>query len=474
MIPFNTNKIKIHLKSKLKTIKGILQKVLDLKSESNMEQIKIFDKTFWLSLVAFAILIIIICFLPYLLTSSSWNDLDFKTTGPIGDTIGGIMGPFIAIAASILTFLAFWVQFKANMQYKTDLNNQKTASEKEKIEARFFELLKFHRDNVSELNYTIYSAKQTDHTSNENLVEEIVGGRKVFKIIYDDFISLNNDLTWVFKTVKLEDVYEVNYLDKMKSNSRLENSDLYLLNLARIDIVYSIIFFGLSKDDQMIIQDIFNDRYKKDFLNKLVEFSSLKPKKDSIYWNRWVRLNQLEDDKKLEYLDKFIKYRSQEINNQKRDNNGFQNEEVKFRSIYYKNNYFKFYGGHQFRLGHYFRNLYQIVSYINNSNQINYEQKYFMIKLLRGQLSSFEQSIIFLNSLSYMGRRWEIEDIHNPSEKIKVNDQLITKYNLIKNIFNKSINEEIDVTQFYPNVEFEGVNIISQKETNGIYRRQFK
>ncbi len=91
MIPFNTNKIKIHLKSKLKTIKGILQKVLDLKSESNMEQIKIFDKTFWLSLVAFAILIIIICFLPYLLTSSSWNDLDFTKTGPIGDTIGGIV-----------------------------------------------------------------------------------------------------------------------------------------------------------------------------------------------------------------------------------------------------------------------------------------------------------------------------------------------------------------------------------------------
>ena len=44
----------------------------------------------------------------------------FSDTGEIGDTIGGITGPFIAIAAAGLTFIAFWVQYKANIQQRQD------------------------------------------------------------------------------------------------------------------------------------------------------------------------------------------------------------------------------------------------------------------------------------------------------------------------------------------------------------------
>lgn len=442
---------------------------------SDKKELKIFDCTFRWILILILLLFGGICFLPHLLTSSSWFDLDFTSTGPIGDTIGGIMGPFIAVAASILTFLAFWVQFKANMQYKSELNEQKIASEKDKIEARFFELLKFHRENVSELNYTIYSAKKKENTSNENLIEEIVNGRKVFKIIYDDFHSLNAELSWAFINISLNEVYENQYLEKIKLNKRYKNDNKYLLNLARIDIVYTILFFGLSKEDKLTIKDICNNRYKTDFINKLVEFALLKPNNDSSYSSKWLKLNKLEDGQKSEYHIKFLKYREKEKSNVIIINDlEYKSEEPKFKGTYYKNKYLKYYGGHQFRLGHYFRNLFQIVSYINNSNHINNEQKYFMVKLLRGQLSTYEQSIIFLNSLSYMGRRWELEDINNPQKEIGINDQLITKYNLIKNIFNKKINEEIDVTQFYPYVEFEGFSINTQADKINSYRKQFK
>ena len=54
------------------------------------------------------------------------------------------MGPFVAIAAAILTFLAFWVQFKANEQQRKDIAL-------ERFESNFFELLHFHQEITNEL-----------------------------------------------------------------------------------------------------------------------------------------------------------------------------------------------------------------------------------------------------------------------------------------------------------------------------------
>ena len=86
-----------------------------------MSNFHTFDKSFWIYLSIAIILIIAIGFLPYLLTSTGYTIADFTDSGQIGDTIGGIMGPFIAIVASLLTFLAFWVQFKANQQQRFDI-----------------------------------------------------------------------------------------------------------------------------------------------------------------------------------------------------------------------------------------------------------------------------------------------------------------------------------------------------------------
>ena len=59
----------------------------------------------WILLIA----IVLVCMLPLLLTQ--FSIVDFTDTGEIGDTIGGIMGPFVAIIASFLTFLAFLMQW---------------------------------------------------------------------------------------------------------------------------------------------------------------------------------------------------------------------------------------------------------------------------------------------------------------------------------------------------------------------------
>ena len=65
--------------------------------------------------ICFVCFILMVLLLPVLLTQIPYCIVDFSNTGQIGDTIGGIMGPFVAIAAAVLTFFAFWVQFKANI-----------------------------------------------------------------------------------------------------------------------------------------------------------------------------------------------------------------------------------------------------------------------------------------------------------------------------------------------------------------------
>ncbi len=106
--------------------------------------------------------------------------------------------------------------------------------------------------------------------------------------------------------------------------------------------------------------------------------------------------------------------------------------------------------GHQSRLSYYFRHLFQTVSYINEqpSNLIPYSAKYNYVKTLRAQLSTYEQAIVFYNSLSELGKPWERGD------GILVNQQMITKYNLIKNL-PEGFTQGIDPIQYYPNIFFE-------------------
>src|SRR5258706_15636693 len=67
---------------------------------------------------------------------------------------------------------------------------------------------------------------------------------------------------------------------------------------------------------------------------------------------------------------------------------------------------FKFtpFEGHQSRLGHYYRHLYQTVCYVDSKD---YDiDKYEYVKTIRAQLTTHEQALLFINSLSPHGRVW--------------------------------------------------------------------
>lgn len=107
--------------------------------------------------------------------------------------------------------------------------------------------------------------------------------------------------------------------------------------------------------------------------------------------------------------------------------------------------------GHQSRLGHYYRHLFQSINYINdiNENIFNYREKYQYIKTLRAQLSTHEQVLLLWNSLSDIGVEWE------RGSNLNIDKQLITKYNLIKNIPIGHINS-FKIQAYFPNVDYEG------------------
>ncbi len=72
--------------------------------------------------------------------------LELHQSSNLATTVNGLMNPFIAIAAAIMTFMAFWVQYTANAKIHEE-------NKKQQDERQFYEMLKIHRDNVDKLEF---------------------------------------------------------------------------------------------------------------------------------------------------------------------------------------------------------------------------------------------------------------------------------------------------------------------------------
>jgi hypothetical protein len=75
--------------------------------------------------------------------------------------------------------------------------------------------------------------------------------------------------------------------------------------------------------------------------------------------------------------------------------------------------------GHQSRLGHYYRHLYQMVHYVDRQTIPISHHDY--VKTIRAQLSTHEQALLLLNSLTPLGRDWWGNDF-------------VVKYKLVQNL----------------------------------------
>lgn len=141
-------------------------------------------------------------FAPLVFTKPSIDGEGFSDTGQIGDTIGGLMSPFINLSAVIVTGLAFFMQYRANKlqiqiftdqlketekQFKIEQASQEKQNKLQQFESQFFEMLRLHKENVNELSITNFLSKETGE-ANSDL--KIVNGRLVFFVMSEIFEKL--------------------------------------------------------------------------------------------------------------------------------------------------------------------------------------------------------------------------------------------------------------------------------------------
>jgi hypothetical protein len=123
----------------------------------------------------------------------------------------------------------------------------------------------------------------------------------------------------------------------------------------------------------------------------------------------------------------------------------FIREELREKTNPYNTDKYYF-NGHQSRLGHYFRHLRSIVTFVHRNTLLTPIQKKDYMRILRAQLSNHEQIILFFNSISDLGLKWELKNDNN--------ETLITTYNLIRNIPLGSI-YGYRPKRYYPNLKME-------------------
>ncbi|MFN0215874.1 MAG: putative phage abortive infection protein [Saprospiraceae bacterium] len=285
--------------------------------------------------------------------------IDASIWGQYGDVVGGFVGTIVALIGVLLLF--------------ETLKAQRRTYIKQQVETRFFELLKLHRDNVTEM-----------QSKGNN-------GRTVFIEIKDEFHDLYAWATHWYP------------LDKSGLTETVWKKNV-------VQIVYLITFFGVDNSSTEYLKKRINEIISNEPVYNLFEKSGI----NTLISNHEKTKNENKD-------------------------------KPKEQRIYLKND------GHQSRLGHYYRHLFQTVKYINEQPKtlFTYKEKYDYIKILRAQLGTHEQALLLYNSISPLGEPWELD-----AKITKENQKLITKYNLLKNI-PFGFTKEIDPKDYYPNIYYE-------------------
>lgn len=370
---------------------------------------------------------------------SDSTDSNYAVTGQIGDFIGGLIGTIFSLAGFIYLYLTF--------------KKQQESFDKERFESVFFELVRFHRDNV----------RSMIHSTKVSKGEELNwSGAKYFELITYELIAIKDDLRPFFTRRKINQIYQPQYLTELTQELNYFYKEISLKEKAKIDIEFSIVFYGLSNIGKKQLTIQLKRKYKPDFVDDLVAYIALKPLKTDSNFDKWRKIQAINSfENRIKKGLEIVRLR--EITPKEKDDS--LNEEIK--EFFYRDEANRFYSGHQVSLSHYFRHLYQLVNYVDDQNNLNYNSKYSYVKILRAQITSYEQAILYYNSISSVGDIWELCAVKRfdlkQIDRIKVqNKQLITKYNLIKNLAAGQL-LNIRYQNIYSNVTFEGLKKTSEK-----------
>lgn len=311
------------------------------------------------------VVLLIIIALPAILTRFCL--IDFSNTGEVGDTIGGIMGPFIAIVAALLTFVAFWVQYEANIKQREDISI-------ERHEEKYYKMLDIYCEMTN------------------NLDVHGVRGKEAFAELVGEFTYTFFIIDKVFDTVLNNQQYLLNAQPQVKSiiehfvSDKKERYD-YITILS-----YNLFFYGkhyMVVDFDHPERTALGEEIKKIVLNLNVTKSH------------------------QSYID-YVKTGIFEVQN--------LNEGLAYG----------LFEGHSDFLGHYFRHLFQMIKYVSSMDGTLFDEndKVGYVKLLRAQMSDYEQILLYYNSLTKQGSAWN----KKRGERFPEDAGFIVRFRMIKNL----------------------------------------
>lgn len=367
----------------------------------------------------------IIYFLSILLIILFWigsNALTWRIDTEVWAHFGSFIGAFLLAGTLLFQIRAF---------------------RRQQVEAKFFEMVKYYRNNVSEMRFRnpfYYENKKRKYE------EEFVDGRRVLKLIFDQyrvaygictyeddiFFVKSSDKTNVSEQYICEDkkVLFNNFFNRVEvdTSNKNQNNKRFIEN----EIAYLITFWGVSRGSFSELESKLSKQYM------------LKP--NSV---------QANDKASTDLINQILKiiavYECEENPNKysKMINDHLKlKDKRELKSCLISEGKNKFFGGNQYQLGHYFRHLFQTVKYVDEQPNWLFSQteKYDYVKTLRAQMSNYEQALLFINSLTIMGRNWEYTN--------KDSKCLITTYSLIKNLPQKFI-PRMNPKNYYPGIAFE-------------------
>lgn len=196
----------------------MLQKPKQINSEENLFNSPIFSIAINALIAIFLMILCVPIIIITIATIIDSKPIDFSQfAGAIGDTFGGSMGPPIAFIGAILTFLAFYIQYRANDQQRNDLKM-------ERFENKYYELLKLQRANVEEMD-----------------IAGRISGRKCF-------VPMFYELRYIYTLVKLT----IESQHTMLSMQYYEEVNV-------MDFSYKIFFYGIGYNSEKNYVSDFNE-----------------------------------------------------------------------------------------------------------------------------------------------------------------------------------------------------------------------
>ena len=295
-----------------------------------------------------------------LLASDYHGDhIDADKAAKFGSFIGGYFGTILLIFSVALIGATY--------------RNQKATNEITTFDSRFFELLGFHRENVSEIGIG------SDMTGRRVFVSLIREFRDVLQIVNDKCVSL-----------------ALNY----KSEER-------------IDLAYLAFYYGVGPNSTRMLKAAVAHHEKK--LTEAVITQM------ECNWEEHRKLSQKINDSAVPEKER---------------------EQLKLERNRISRISYRPFDGHQSRLGHYYRHLFNLIKYVDKHAPTGANIEY--ADMVRAQLTNHEQALLCLNSLSNVGRTWR-------------SLKYLETYSLIKNIPKDFFNptSELNIENAFPQIEFE-------------------